>query len=468
MTLLDQKQSTPNLTNSVENEQADNIYPFIIDCSINEKGDIIIYEIQPFIYSGFGRKNSELKTAFEKAFPEISVEIKCRKLSFTSKGETNKKMLITDSYYPLNNPNTYDYIHTPFKFVLDGLCNKISQRLYLPPEASPEYTLFDLSLDTNQEIKRVISFFKQKNITKIVIKHPNSFEGKGNVFIDSIQNENAIKQGVKKIKRIFSSTQRSLPTHLLVEEQKIFPRISSKTKDKKPVFIVYRVVGIANSNGVFGYFIATKSISTGIDSHKRSELKCYFGEEKKKVIGPKWTTRYCGTKDKYFNLGNKKIIINSETLNKVFKSTYKFYCDLDTTLLKFNEDHYNPLVLNKKNSDELSDPEFKKIQYQEQLDKKICEDLFLQLKNLGLVNWIRMGNKKENLVILISIPKREKSLKDSLRAAGARSSPGFFLFLSSNVTITIKLASYRILIDSIKPIITKAKKENESSVRYKN
>lgn len=136
--------------------------------------------------------------------------------------------------------------------------------------------------------------------------------------------------------------------------------------------------------------------------------------------------------------------------------------------MKFNEDHYNPLVLNKKNSDELSDPEFKKIQYQEQLDKKICEDLFLQLKNLGLVNWIRMGNKKENLVILISIPKREKSLKDSLRAAGARSSPGFFLFLSSNVTITIKLASYRILIDSIKPIITKAKKENESSVRYKN
>ncbi len=257
-------------------------------------------------------------------------------------------MLISDSASSLHS-SIYTYVHNPESSVLNRLNNKLYQRLYLPSKVSPIYTIFDLSseVDVDVEIKRIINYFKERNITKIVLKHPDAFMGEGNVFIDMTQDTDAIREGINKLWAMPCSATSEYPTHLLVESQNTLPRISRKTGKEKTGFTAYRIVGIADENGVLGYFIATKSVSDDIDSHKRTVLKAYFD-------GPasaKGFTQHFGLKDKYYNIGNDRIPINPEVMHKVFKAAFSLYSDLSTmTEREFNQ-HINHLILSKKASE---------------------------------------------------------------------------------------------------------------------
>lgn len=42
----------------------DNSYAFIIDCSLDKKGNIIVYELQPLIDSGLGNEKGAQRNAF--------------------------------------------------------------------------------------------------------------------------------------------------------------------------------------------------------------------------------------------------------------------------------------------------------------------------------------------------------------------------------------------------------------------
>lgn len=328
---------------------SENVYSFIIDCSLDKKGNILIYEIQPLVFSGLGRNTSKIGPAFDKGFPNFHIKLDYRKLgigSYESKTKTGKKkILITDrSYYRSSKvKNVYDYVDNSSLWLVHQLSNKVYQRLYLPSEVSPEYTLFDLSLNIDTEIKRVLEYFREKNIDKIVLKHPDTTMGKGNVFIDSIQNENTIRQGIEKLSVMECVNTRVYPAYILVENQKTLPRVSRKTGEKKSSFTTYRIVGIAEKNGMLGYFIATKSISKTIDSHKRTTLKAYFDGGKKT---PASCIEHFGLKEKYYKIGENSIEINPESLDKISKAVHQLSEDLSN---KQNfKAHVDSLILTKK------------------------------------------------------------------------------------------------------------------------
>lgn len=228
---------------------------------------------------------------------------------------------------------------------MHALCNKVYQRLYLPPEVSPEYTLIDLSLDRNAEIARVVKYFNEKDIDKVVLKHPDTFMGMGNVFMDSIQNQNTIRQEINNLSNIRCACTQEYPNYILVEDQKTFPRISRKTGKEKTGFTTYRIVAIADENGIVGYFIATKSISNDIDSHKRTIIKAYFDGDEEISSS---SIVYCGLKDKYYNIGENRIKINPESLEKISKAVYKLYQDLLNMDNQNFKCHVDSLALNKK------------------------------------------------------------------------------------------------------------------------
>ncbi|MES2142681.1 MAG: hypothetical protein V4471_07375 [Pseudomonadota bacterium] len=341
----------PVLQSEKNTQKSKDIYPFIIDCSLDKKGKMLVYEIQPLVYSGLGREDSNIAAAFEKAFPEISFELNYKNIRYLSKKKASKNMLISDKHSnTLRDTSSYDYIHTAPNFILNQLCNKVYQRLYLPSEVSPEHTLFDLSLDRTQEIKRVVRYFKEKNITKIVLKHPDAFMGNGNVFIDSPQDGEALRKGVEKLGRKVCDTTSVFPSHLLVESQNAFPRISRKTGEEKPGFTAYRIVGIADENGILGYFIATKSISPGVNSHERTVLKAYFDGGEKRAGS---FTQHCGLKDKYSNIGSDRILIDLDILEKTFKAAYSLYHDLSVLSADNFTSHIHSLVRNKKADEEI-------------------------------------------------------------------------------------------------------------------
>lgn len=400
-------ENTAVIANPVE-KRPKPVYPFIIDCGLDKKGNIVIYEVQPLVFSRLGKKKSKIEAAFEKAFPSISFELHYRERHYTSKRHAPEKMLITDGKNRgiVRDFSAYKYIHRPETSVLQNLSNKMYQRLYLPSEVSPEYTLFDLSADREQEINRVVSYFKGKGINKMVLKHPRSCQGKGNVFIDSINAENTIRRGVANLETK-PAYPNELPRYLLAESQKTFSRVSRKTKKEKPGFIAYRMVGIADEDGIMEYFIATKSVSDNIDSHQRHRLKCYFNA--KKWDYPYVTIRHFGLKNKHFNSGRNpnSIPINREFLQKTFKSSFKLFNDLETMNPDRFKDNIDSLIDTKRKSEIASfAPQGTKVNAslnEEQKVEKLKKSLFALFKRPSLKDEMEIKVKLEKGYIVIHL-----------------------------------------------------------------
>lgn len=379
-----------------------NVYSFIIDCSLDKKGNILIYEIQPLVLSGLGRiYDSKVGPAFDKGLSDFHIKLDYRKLGRLYKSETKtgkKKILITDrSHYRGSKvKNSYDYVDNSSRWLVQQLSNKVYQRLYLPSEVSPEYSLFDLSLNIDTEIKRVLEYFREKNIDKIVLKHPDTFMGDGNMFIDSIQNEKAIRQGIEKLRAMKCVNTKIYPDHILVENQKTLPRVNRKTGEKKNGFTTYRIVGLAEENGMLGYFIATKSISNNIDSHKRTTLKAYFDGGKKNSAS---RIKHFGLKDKYYKVGENNIEINPESLDKISKTIYQLYQDLSNK--PDFKAHVDSLILTKKEKERQEFPQV--------LNKKqaqlISESFLSALKIIDTDNVVKVETQiktEESLALCLS------------------------------------------------------------------
>lgn len=214
---------------------------------------------------------------------------------------------------------------------MSQLENKVNQRLYLSREVSPGHLILDLSLDSDKLTDRVIQYFKGKDTEKIVLKHPDLAVGLGNIFINNSINKENVKNGIESLRKMYR-TRSGSPKYLLSEEQKIFPRISRKTKEEKDGYLTFRIVGIATKEGGLEYFIATKSFSEGANSHERKKMKCYFGRKHTTIdrdnADHEWESTYVGPKDKYFNIGERKIPINENTIQRIFKAAYHLYHDI--------------------------------------------------------------------------------------------------------------------------------------------
>jgi hypothetical protein len=505
------------------NTENKDVYPFIMDCSLNKKGNILIYELQPLVCSGLGEIDSRHIPAFKKAFPGLSFTLDYKNIQYppkksvvikgffsdipprkSSKYENvkipkystngqfpykklndkgkyaytlkksvknlqsiekqtaDKKILISDKFHNRNqeqNFNSYRYVHVPKDSVINLLGNKINQRLYLPAEVSPPYVLFDLSKDRDKELARIIDYFNKLKIDKIVLKHPEDCMGNGNIFIDSIQNEAAIKQGLEKLSK--NQNIDNLP-YLLVESQSAFPRVSRKTGEVKSGYTTYRIVGIADENGILGYFIASKSISSVVDSHQRNTFKFYFNG--KRIVDDKynnWIGQHCKPKDKYFNLGSDRILIDSTLLEKVFKSAYRLYHNAQImTADEFKAD-IDSLILKKENSG---------LNIEKLKTKGLYESFISQFKALNLKDKIIVKGsiKQDKLNIYLSTPKPRSEvclfleklvLKIKNITIKKYSSPSYFFFpnrksshRSSNIKITLpnNLTSYEILMEALK------------------
>ena len=253
----------------------------------------------------------------------------------------NTEDLSEEDFINIQN-NKYTYVHTgSFAVEIDQLNNKVNQRLYLPDEVSPEYCILESEAEPEKLIKDITNYFTDKGISKIVLKAAVSHEGQGNFFID-INSDDELKQGIENIK------QHKGNKYFLAEEQKEFPRISRKTGEKKPDHLTYRLVGITNSEGDVKHFIATKSISSSLDSHQRGKMKCYFNEPGKiHRSKTKWALEACGPKDKYFGKGDNKIDIDPALMNKISQQMYQLYADIKSMSDEAFEQHIDQLVSRK-------------------------------------------------------------------------------------------------------------------------
>lgn len=335
----------------------DNCYAYAIDLSLRKGIDgqfsePLIFECQPFLSSNLGGNSRwSYKNALKKAFPNsnirinsqgsiinISVPNAAQHILITNTEEISKKEFMTILQ------GKYTHIHTgSFQTEIDQLNNKVNQRLYLPDEVSPEYCILETHVKSEKLVEDISKYFTGKNISKIVLKSAINHEGQGNLFID-LTHKTALNEGVKKIQQLNTNSE-----YFLAEEQKQFPRISRKTAENKSNHLTYRLVGIANSEGDAGHFIATKSISSSLDSHQRGKMKCYFDEPGKTHRSQvKCLLEACGPKDKYFGKGDNKIDIDSTLMDKISKNMYQLYADIKSMTDEEFKQHIQGLVATKK------------------------------------------------------------------------------------------------------------------------
>ncbi|MGC1854003.1 MAG: hypothetical protein WA659_01295 [Candidatus Aquirickettsiella sp.] len=102
-------------------------------------------------------------------------------------------------------------------------------------------------------------------------------------------------------------------------------------------------MGIANQDGDIGHFVASKSISQDIDSHRREKMTCYFGTPGK-THQSGWLLEACGPKDKYFGKGENFVDIDPILMDKLSKHMYQFYADIKTMTDEEFKQHVDDLV----------------------------------------------------------------------------------------------------------------------------
>lgn len=334
----------------------DNCYAYAIDLSLRkgkngEYSEPLIFEYQPLLSSNLGGSSGwSYKNALEKAFPnsDITINTQGKRLNIRTENPVRRILIKNSEELSMNDfiriqQGKYTHIHTgSFEAEIDQLNNKVYQRLYLPDQVSPEYRILESKVEPEKLVKDISNYFSNKNISKIVLKSAISHEGQGNFFID-ITDQAALSQGIRKIQKLNINSK-----YFLAEEQKEFPRVSRKTGEEKPDHLTYRLVGIANVEGDVNHFIATKSISSSLDSHQRGRMKCYFNEPGKTHQNKaKWMHEACGPKDKYFGIGDNKIAIDPALMNKISKNMYQLYADIKSMPDEEFEQHIDELVIRK-------------------------------------------------------------------------------------------------------------------------
>lgn len=335
----------------------DNCYAYAIDLSLRKGKDgqysePLFFECQPFLSSNLGGNSKwSYKNALKKAFPDSDFTINVQGIIKVKINNDNRvRHIFINNSEEVSTANfinilrgKYAYIHTgSFEEEIDELNNKVHQRLYLPDEVSPEYRILESNVESEKLVKDISNYFANKNISKIVLKSAISHEGQGNLFID-ITDETALNQAVKKIQQLDSTSK-----YFLAEEQKEFPHQSRKTGESKTGHLTYRMVGIATQEGDLGHFIATKSISSTLDSHQRGKMKCYFDKPGNAYHSQtKWTLEACGPKDKYFGKGDNKIDIDPVLMDKISKNIYQLYADIKTMTAEEFKQHIDQLVSRK-------------------------------------------------------------------------------------------------------------------------
>lgn len=341
----------------------DNCYAYVIDASIDKGKDgnyseLLVFECQPLLSSNLGGSSEwSYKNAFKKAFPDanIAIDIQGNKTNVIADQPLhrilikNSERISTAEFVKISQGKHYKHIHTgSFEIEIDKLNNKVYQRLYLPDEVSPEYRILPSKTATEALAEDIFNYFSAKGINKIVLKSAVGHEGKGNIFINDIQDKEALKIGIKNIQSINQYPSDPNTKYFLAEEQKEFMRVSRKTGEPKPGHLSYRLVGIANQDEDIGHFIASKSISQDIDSHQREKMTCYFGisgETRNNKAG--WSLEARGTKDKYFGLGEDRIEIDPSLMKSISKRIYQLYADIKTLNDETFEQHIDKLVIRK-------------------------------------------------------------------------------------------------------------------------
>lgn len=341
----------------------DNCYAYVIDASIDKGKDgnyseLLVFECQPLLSSNLGGSSEwSYKNAFKKAFPDanIAIDIQGNKTNVIADQPLhrilikNSERISTAEFVKISQVKHYKHIHTgSFEVEIDKLNNKVYQRLYLPDEVSPEYRILPSKTATETLAEDIFNYFSAKGINKIVLKSAVGHEGKGNIFINDIQDKEALKIGIKNIQSINQYPSDPNTKYFLAEEQKEFTRVSRKTGESKSGHLSYRLVGIANQDEDIGHFIASKSISQNIDSHQREKMTCYFGipgETHNNKAG--WSLEARGTKDKYFGLGEDRIEIDPSLMKSISKRIYQLYADIKTLSDETFEQHIDKLVIRK-------------------------------------------------------------------------------------------------------------------------
>lgn len=338
----------------------DNCYAYVIDASL-EKGKTgyyskpLVFECQPFLSSNLGGSSGwGYKNAFKKAFlnANMTIDIQSDKTEVYADNLShrilikNSEHVSTDEFIKISQGKYYKHVHTgSFEVEIDKLNNKVYQRLYLPDEVSPEYRILQSKTAAEELTNDIFNYFSAKSISKIVLKSAVGHEGKGNIFINDIWDKEALKKEIKEIKSLNQNQPDANSKYFLAEEQKEFKHMSRKTGEAKPGHLSYRLVGIANQEGDIGHFIASKSISQDIDSHRGEKMTCYFGipgETHKNK--DRWSLEARGTKDKYFGIGEKKIDIAPALMDRISKQIYQLYSDIKSMTDEQFEQHIDSLV----------------------------------------------------------------------------------------------------------------------------
>ncbi|WP_342219364.1 hypothetical protein [Rickettsiella endosymbiont of Miltochrista miniata] len=339
----------------------DNCYAYVIDASL-EKGKTgnyskpLVFECQPLLSSNLGGSSKwSYKNAFAKAFPDanMTIDIQGNKTKVYADNLSHRKLIknsenvSTDEFIKISQGKYYKHVHTgSFEVEIDKLNNKVYQRLYLPDEVSPEYRILQSKTATEKLAEDIFNYFSTKRIAKIVLKSAVGHEGKGNIFINDIQDKEALKKDIENIKSLNQYQPDANTKYFLAEEQKEHPHVNRETDETKPGHVTYRLVGITSQEGDLGHFIATKSNSASLDSHQRGKMKCYFGTPGKTHVSKVgWSLQACGPKDKYFGKGDNKVDIDPILMNKLSKRMYQLYADIKTMSDENFEEHIDQLVI---------------------------------------------------------------------------------------------------------------------------
>lgn len=338
----------------------DNCYAYAIDLSLRKGKDgqysePLIYECQPLLSSNLrGNSDWKVNNAFAKAFfgTGITIDIQGEKIRIPKKSKRhifikNSENISQKEYLNMLDQAQFTHVHTgSFETEIDKLNNKILQRLYLPDEVSPEYRILQSNTESEELTEEIFNYFSVRGVSKIVLKSAVSHEGLGNIFIHDIQDKEALKKDIEKIKSLNPYQSEFNIKYFIAEEQKEFPRISRKTGEEKPDHLTFRLVGIANQEGDIGHFIVSKSISASLNSHQQQQMTCYFGNsgETYSDEDDNWLLKACGPKDKYFGKGDNKVEIDPDLMAKISKQMYQLYVDIKSMTNEDFEKHIDQLV----------------------------------------------------------------------------------------------------------------------------
>ncbi|WP_342227100.1 hypothetical protein [Rickettsiella endosymbiont of Rhagonycha lignosa] len=148
------KLNTENLANRIQ--KPEDVYPFIIDCGLDKKGNMLIYELQPLVCSGLGGIDSRRIPAFKKAFPGLSFTLDYKGIQYPPEESAVTKGFFSD--IPPRENSKYENVKIP-KFYI---------KITLPNRLPVYQILMETLMDTKAEITRELT--SEKAVVDLSLK----------------------------------------------------------------------------------------------------------------------------------------------------------------------------------------------------------------------------------------------------------------------------------------------------------